>query len=326
MPRQVLVTGAGGFIGSHLVEALVVSGARVRAMVHYNGRGDRGALSRVAPQLLSDIEVVAGDLCDPFFVRRAVKGCEVVFHLAALVAIPYSYTSAAHVYQSNMIGTLHVAQACLDEGVSRLVHTSTSEVYGTAQQVPITEAHALTAQSPYAASKIAADKCIESFHRSFALPAVTIRPFNTYGPRQSGRAVVPAILAQALLGHEVRLGALSPTRDLTYVTDTAHGFVLAGEKEGIEGQVIQLAQGQEISIGELARLCLQITGNQRPILCDPVRLRPAESEVMRLLGDADRARRLLGWAPRVTLEEGLSQTAEYIRLYPLDYRPQEYQR
>lgn len=318
------MTGAGGFIGSHLVEALVARGDRVRAMVRYNARGDLGCIDQLPRETRAAIEVTAGDLSDPFFVRQSARGCEVVFHLASLIAIPYSYRAAAQVFSNNVMGTLYVAQACLDEGVSRLVHTSTSEVYGTAQTVPIAETHPLVGQSPYAASKIAADQCVESFHRSFGLGAVIVRPFNTYGPRQTARAVLPSIVAQALTHHEISLGFLHPTRDLNFVTDTVAGFMLAAERPEAVGQTLNLATGKEISVGDLARRVLKAVGRDIPVVSHAERMRPTQSEVERLCGDATRARAVLGWAPRVTLDEGIARVVEYVRSNAQRYRPAEY--
>ena len=326
MQRRALVTGAGGFIGSHLVEALVRRGDAVRALVRYNARGDRGALEQLPPDVLAQVEVVAGDLTDPFFTRGLVRGCDVAFHLASLIAIPYSYQCASQVFTNNLLATLHVAQACLDAGGARMVHTSTSEVYGTAQFVPITEAHPLVGQSPYAASKIAADQCVESFVRSFGLRAATVRPFNTYGPRQSTRAVLPTILTQALAGQPVRLGKLTPTRDLVNVADTVRGFLLAGERDEALGQTVQLATGREISVGDLAALCLRVVGATVPIVSAEERLRPAASEVERLLGDPARAAAVLGWRAEVSLEDGVAELAAWLRANLGRYRPGEYQR
>lgn len=326
MQRRSLVTGAGGFIGSHLVEALVRRGDAVRALVRYNARADRGALEQLPPEVLAEVEVVAGDLTDPFFARGLVRGCDVAFHLASLIAIPYSYQCASQVFTNNLMSTLHVAQACLDAGGARMVHTSTSEVYGTAQFVPITEAHPLVGQSPYAASKIAADQCVESFVRSFGLRAVTVRPFNTYGPRQSTRAVLPTILTQALAGQPVKLGSLTPTRDLVFVEDTVRGFLLAAERDEALGQTVQLATGREVSIGELAALCLRVVGATSEVVCVGERLRPAASEVERLLGDPTRAGALLGWRAEVPLESGVTRVADWLRDNLARYRPGEYQR
>jgi nucleoside-diphosphate-sugar epimerase len=301
-------------------------GDAVRALVRYNARADRGALEQVAPEVLAQVEVVAGDLTDPSFTRGLVRGCDVAFHLASLIAIPYSYQCASQVFTNNLMATLHIAQGCLDAGGARMVHTSTSEVYGTAQFVPITEAHPLVGQSPYAASKIAADQCVESFVRSFGLRAVTVRPFNTYGPRQSTRAVLPTILTQALAGQPVRLGALTPTRDLVNVADTVRGFLLAAERDAALGQTVQLATGREISIGDLAALCLRVVGADVPIVCADERLRPAASEVERLLGDPARAAAVLGWRAEVSLEQGVAETAAWLRENLGRYRPGEYQR
>jgi NAD dependent epimerase/dehydratase len=326
MQRRALVTGAGGFIGSHLVEALVRRGDAVRALVRYNARGDRGALEQLPAEVLSQVEVVAGDLTDPFFTRGLVRGCDVAFHLASLIAIPYSYQCASQVFTNNLLSTLHVAQACLDAGGARMIHTSTSEVYGTAQYVPITEAHPLVGQSPYAASKIAADQCVESFVRSFGLRAVTVRPFNTYGPRQSTRAVLPTILTQVLAGRSLHLGKLTPTRDLVNVADTVRGFMLAAERDEALGQTVQLATGREISVGDLAALCMRVLGTTVEIVSAEERLRPAASEVERLLGDPSRAAALLGWRAEVSLEDGVAQFAAWMRDNLGRYRPGEYQR
>ncbi|MBK8695693.1 MAG: SDR family NAD(P)-dependent oxidoreductase [Deltaproteobacteria bacterium] len=326
MQRRALVTGAGGFIGSHLVEALVRRGDSVRALVRYNARGDRGALEQLPSEVLSQVEVVAGDLTDPFFTRELVRGCDVAFHLASLIAIPYSYQCASQVFSNNLLSTLHVAQACLDAGGARMVHTSTSEVYGTAQFVPITEAHPLVGQSPYAASKIAADQCVESFVRSFGLRAVTVRPFNTYGPRQSTRAVLPTILTQVLAGQALQLGKLTPTRDLVNVADTVRGFMLAAERDEALGRTVQLATGREISVGDLAALCMRVLGTTVAIVSAEERLRPAASEVERLLGDPSRAAELLGWRAEVSLEDGVARFAAWMRDNLGRYRPGEYQR
>lgn len=325
--RRVLVTGADGFIGSHLVEALIREGATVRAFCYYNSWGRQGWLEEpfLSPETLREIEVFLGDIRDPGRVRQAVQGCEVVFHLSSLIAIPYSYQAPASYLQTNVLGALHVLEACRDLGVSRLVHTSTSEVYGTARRVPIDESHPLQGQSPYSASKIAADVLVESFHRSFGVPAVTVRPFNTFGPRQSPRAVIPAILGQLLAGlPQLRLGALHPTRDFVFVEDTVAGFLGAARRDGIEGEVIQLASGREVSIGRLADLCMDVVGHRVPLVTEEVRLRPPDSEVERLVGDASKARNLLGWMPRVTLEEGLARTADFLRRHPPPQRPDRF--
>ncbi len=324
MNAAVLVTGAGGFIGSHLCEALVRDGAGVRALVHYNSRNDWGGLEHLPPDIRDQIEVVTGDVRDPFAVRAAVRGCGTVYHLAALIAIPYSYRSPQAFFETNVLGTLNVLQAARDEGVARVVHTSTSEVYGTARQVPIEESHPLQAQSPYAASKIGADKVAESFHLAFGVPVVTVRPFNTYGPRQSARAVVPTIAVQALAGRRVALGALTPTRDLLYVADTARGFIAAGRCGRALGQVVNLGSGREISIGDLACTIIAICDTGVPVTMDPARLRPAASEVERLCASNARARDLFGWQPQVPLEEGLRRVVDDLRANLSRYKPEVY--
>ena len=311
--KRVLVTGAGGFIGSHLVESLLLRGARVRAFVRYNSRGDAGLLRLVPAGLADHLEVVAGDLREWQAIRQVVKDCEVVFHLGALISIPYSYHHPFEVAETNFMGTLNVLMACHYLGVRRLVHTSTSEVYGTARQAPIDEGHPLQGQSPYSASKIGADKLAESFFCAYNLPVVTVRPFNTFGPRQSARAVIPAIITQALVNSTIQLGNLATTRDFTYVSDTVRGFILAAEAEHVEGQVFNLGTGQETSIGDLARKIIRMVGRPVEIMLDPERSRPEPSEVLRLLSDNSLARQRLGWGPEVTLDEGLDQTIAWIR-------------
>ena len=321
--KRVLVTGAGGFIGSHLAERLVELGARTRAMVRYNSAGSRGWLE--ASAVRDQIEVIASDVTDADGVRGAVPGTDVVFHLAALIGIPYSYDAPRSYVRTNVEGTLNVLQAARDEGVSRVVHTSTSEVYGTALRVPIDEDHPLQGQSPYSASKIAADKMAEAFHRSFELPVATVRPFNTFGPRQSARAVIPTIVSQLLAGvDELRLGNLTPTRDLNYVQNTVDGFVAAAESPAAIGQVVNLGTGREISIGDLVDLLMDTLGRRVPVVEQEARVRPENSEVERLLADVGQAKRLLGWTPRVTLEEGLRATIEWIANHQGRYRPDEY--
>ncbi len=320
-----MVTGAGGFIGSHLVETLVASGAQVRAFVRYNSRGDWGLLSMLPADRLRQVEVIAGDLRDPAAVGAALQGVTHVFHLAALIAIPYSYLHPGEVVETNVIGTLNVLQAARQAGLERLVHTSTSEVYGTALRVPIDENHPLQGQSPYSASKIGADKLAESFYRAFDLPVVTVRPFNTYGPRQSARAVIPTIITQALSGDVIRLGNLEARRDLTYVTDTVAGFLRAAETPGIEGQTFNLGTGTEIRIRDLAREIVALIGREIEIQVDPARLRPEKSEVQRLISDNRRAQEVLGWVPQVPLREGLAHTIEWIAAHLDHYRPQSYQ-
>lgn len=320
-----LVTGAGGFIGSHLAEHLVRAGARTRAFVHYNSLGRRGWLDD--SEVVGDIEVFAGDICDRDSLTAAMSGVDVVFHLASLIAIPYSYSAPESYVRTNVHGTLNVLQAARHAGVERIVHTSTSEVYGTALHVPISEDHPLQGQSPYSASKIGADKIAESMARSFELPVVTVRPFNTYGPRQSARAVIPTIITQCLSGAErLRLGNLQPTRDLNYVSDTVSGFVAAALADGVVGETINIGSGREISIGDLARLIADLTGSSIGVEVDRDRLRPDRSEVDRLLADNARAERLLGWRTEVSLEAGLQSTIEWFRNNLHGYRPDEYTR
>jgi NAD dependent epimerase/dehydratase len=322
--RPVLVTGAGGFIGSHLVEALARDGAKVRAVVRYNSRNDWGQLERLDPDLLAGLEVLPGDVRDPFFVRRAVAGADTVFHLAALIPIPYSYLAPLEFVQTNVEGTLNVLEAARGHGTRRVLVTSTSETYGTAVYTPIDEKHPLQGQSPYSASKIGADKLAESYVRSFGTPVVTLRPFNTYGPRQSARAFLPSVLSQALSGDHVRVGSLDPVRDMNFVTDTVAGFVAAATAPGIEGLTINLGSGRGVSMRELLELALRATGREVRVEPEAERVRPAASEVMQLVCDATLARERLGWAPRVTLEDGVRRTAEWIGRHLPDYKPRLY--
>ncbi len=295
---KVLVTGADGFIGSHLVEALVAAGAAVRALVQYNSFGHRGWLETVPPAVQSAIEVVAGDVRDRGAVLDAVAGCNVVMHLAALIAIPYSYRAPQSYVDTNVSGTLNVLEAVRQHGVARLLHTSTSEVYGSAQSVPITEEHPLQGQSPYSASKIGADQMALSFHRSFDTPVTIVRPFNTYGPRQSLRAVIPTVIVQLARGtRRIRLGALHPTRDFSFVADTAFGFLALAACDAAVGEVVNLGSGFEISIGDTAALIAETMGVPIEIVSDEARLRPDASEVTRLCADIVKARRLAGWSP-----------------------------
>jgi NAD dependent epimerase/dehydratase len=320
---KVLVTGAGGFIGSHLAERLVELGADVRALVRYTSSGTRGWLEQ-SPAVES-MEVVAGDISDADCVRDAVRGVQVVFHLAALIGIPYSYRAPRAYLRTNVEGTVNVLQAALAEGSTRVVHTSTSEVYGTAMRVPIDEEHPLQGQSPYSASKIAADKMAEAYSRSFELPVVVVRPFNTYGPRQSDRAIVPTIVSQLLWGEDrLQLGSLHPTRDLNFVADTVAGFVAAAGSDRADGEVVNLGTGREVSIGDLAAMLMKIVGKDVPIATRDERKRPPASEVERLLADPGKARQLLGWESQVTLEDGLRQTVDWIRAHRDGFRPGEY--
>lgn len=320
--KRVLVTGAGGFIGSHLVERLVALQATVRAFVHYNALGTWGWLNDVPRR--RELDVVAGDVCDRDTVRQAMAGVDVVYHLAALIAIPYSYQAPASYVRTNVEGTLNVLEAAREKGVERVVHTSTSEVYGTARYVPIDEEHTLQGQSPYSASKIGADKLAEAFHLSYGLPVVTVRPFNTFGPRQSARAVIPTIVTQCLTGDVVRLGNLHPTRDLNYVANTVDGFVAAAAAPGAVGQTINLGSGREISIGDLARTIIGIVGRPVSIVSEEERTRPPGSEVERLLAANGKARDLLGWEPVVSLEDGLEKTVAWLQQHVERYRPDVY--
>ncbi len=313
MGRRVLVTGAGGFIGSHLTERLVRDGHRVRALIRYTGRGDQGNLSDLPADVRTNLEVVRGDLKDPVSVREAVGGCDWVFHLGALIAIPYSYENPYDVVQTNVLGTAHVLDACRrSPSLERLVLTSTSEVYGTAQRVPIDEGHPLRGQSPYAASKIGADALGESYHRSFGLPVAILRPFNTFGPRQSARAIIPTIISQALSRPVVRLGRLDPRRDLTYVKDTAAGFAAIAACDAALGRAVNIGRGEDVSIGDLVELIGRLLGKPIAIESDAARVRPAASEVERLLAGTALAGELWGWKPAYTLEQGLCETIAWV--------------
>jgi len=310
--RKVLVTGAGGFIGSHLVEALVSEGALVRAFVRYNSRGSLGLLHQLPEYVRSQIEIIYGDLRDPSAVEGAVRGTSHVFHLGALIAIPYSYYHPVEVVETNMMGTLNILQAARSVGVERVVHTSSSEVYGTAIHVPIEESHPLQGQSPYSASKIGADKIVESYYCAYDLPVVTLRPFNTYGPRQSTRAIIPSIITQALTNDVVKIGNLETRRDLTYVSDTVQGFLSVAQVDDIEGETFNLGTGHEISIANLAQEIFSLIGKSPKLDIETARLRPEKSEVQRLLSDNRLARIRLGWTPRVSLREGLLKTIDWI--------------
>lgn len=314
---SVVVTGADGFIGSHLVERLVAEGARVRAFCLYTSNGGWGWLDEATPEVRDAIDVRLGDIRDARFVADAIDGAEVVFHLAALIAIPYSYAAPESFVDTNVRGTLNVLEASRRAGVRRVVITSTSEVYGTPAALPITEDHALNAQSPYAATKVAADQLTLAYHRSFGLPAVVLRPFNTYGPRQSARAVLPTMIRQLLAGRsEIRLGRLDPRRDLTYVADTVDGFVRSATRPGIEGMTIQLGTGRSESIGDLFALACRLVGVEAVPIVEAARLRPDASEVLVLQSDPTRARDLLGWRATTSLEDGLSETIAWVRDHP----------
>ena len=321
--QTVLVTGGGGFIGSRLCERLVQSGATVRAFVRYTSRAEIGLLRFLEPDILKKVEIIRGDLRDFSAVEQASRGVDIVFHLGALISIPYSYVHPVETVQTNVLGTLNILEACRKSG-AKLVHTSTSEVYGTALRVPIDEDHPLQGQSPYSASKIGADKLVESYFRSFGLPTVTVRPFNTYGPGQSTRAVIPTIITQALAGGVVRLGNLDAIRDFTYLDDTVEGFLLTAQADTWNGETYNLGSGEEISIGAIAALIFRLMGKQAEIQLEKNRLRPEKSEVLRLISDNRKAKLELGWQPTVGMEEGLQRTIRWIGEHLELYQPEEY--
>ena len=329
--KKVLVTGAEGFIGSHLVEALVEEGCSVSALVLYNSFGSWGWLEHIEPRALKSVQVIFGDVRDPALMQRAIRGCHIVFHLAALIAIPYSFEAPESYVQTNVIGTLNVLQASREARVDKIIHTSTSEVYGTAKRVPIDETHPLEAQSPYAATKIASDQLALSFHRSFDLPVAVIRPFNTYGPRQSARAVIPTIIAQAASGAKsIKLGATWPTRDFNYVLDTVAGFVAVAKSSASTGQVINIGSNFEISIGDVARLIANVMNVRIDVVCEEARLRPGSSEVERLWADNRKALEVTEWEPQFSgrdgLERGIERTVKWF-LDPVNlakYKPDVY--
>ena len=311
--KKVLITGSEGFIGSHLVERLIELGANVTTFILYNSFNNWGWLDALDEKVKKEINVFAGDVRDENSIRKAVVNQDIVFHLAALIAIPYSYYSPASYVDTNVKGTLNVLQACRDLGVEKLIHTSTSEVYGTAQYVPIDENHPLQGQSPYSASKIGADMMAESYYRSFGTPVAIIRPFNTYGPRQSARAVIPTIISQVLSGSkEIKLGSLTPTRDFNYVKDTVEGFIKVAESEKTVGNVTNIGAGREISIGDLAHRIIALSGRDVKITCEEERLRPEKSEVNRLWACNKRAFNITDWKPKYTLDEGLINTIQWV--------------
>jgi len=322
--RPVLVTGAGGFIGSHLVDELLQRGAEVTAFVHYNARNDWGMLEGHYTETTPHLKVIAGDVTDALFVKKAVADKEIVFHLAALIGIPYSYIAPESYINTNIRGTLNLMQACLEENVDRIVHTSTSEVYGTAQYTPIDEKHPLQGQSPYSASKIGADKIAESFYCSFGLPVMTIRPFNTFGPRQSTRAVIPTIITQALTSDRVRLGSLTPVRDLTYIADTVSGFIKISESIKTIGRTVNTGSGRGVTIGELSDIIIGKVNPNVKIVAEQKRVRPEKSEVMQLLCDNRLAEELAGWRPAYTLEEGLDLTIGWMKEHIASYKTGAY--
>lgn len=322
--KKVLITGAGGFIGSHLTEELVKLGASVRALVKYNSRNDWGLLEILPADIQNSMEVVTGDVRDPFMVKKAVTGCEVVFHLASLIAIPYSYSAPASYIDTNIVGTINILQAALETGAEKVIHTSTSEVYGTAQYTPIDEQHPLQGQSPYSASKIGADKIVESYHLSFRMPVTTIRPFNTFGPRQSARAIIPTIITQALKRDHVEVGQVDTVRDFTYVKDTVAGFLRIAEFDDTAGETVNIGSGKAITIGELAKLIFQVMGMEKQIVTVQERLRPEKSEVMTLLCDNRKASKMMNWKPRISLEQGLQETITFFLEHVERYKTEIY--
>lgn len=322
--KKVLVTGAGGFIGSHLTERLVDLGAKVTAFLRYNSRADEAMIKLLPGEKKRKIRIIYGELRQSETVKRAMKNIDIVFNLAALVSIPYSYLQPQEVIETNTLGTLNILTAAREEEVEKVVQTSTSEVYGTAQYIPIDEKHPKQPQSPYSASKIAADAIALSFYYSFNLPVAIVRPFNTYGPRQSDRAVIPAIISQALVKKEVLVGSTTPTRDFNFVSDTVEGFIKIAESENSIGEEINIGSGSEISIGDLAGKIVSLVGQGVKLIKDERRVRPEKSEVERLLADNSKARKLLGWSPRVSLDVGLKKMIEWIKNHPHFYRPDTY--
>jgi NAD dependent epimerase/dehydratase len=322
--KKVLITGADGFIGSHLTQRLISRGAQVKAFVMYNSFNTWGWIDTFAPGDIEAVDVVCGDIRESDMLKRALKDVDIVFHLAALIAIPYSYASPSSYVKTNIEGTLNLLQTGLDCGVEKIIHTSTSEVYGSAQYTPIDEKHPLQGQSPYSASKIGADMLAESFYKSFDLPVTTVRPFNTYGPRQSARAIIPTLILQMLKGTHVRVGSLHPVRDFTYVIDTAEGFIKAAEADGINGKVINLGTNRGISIGDLTSTLSKIMKKEVTIECEEERVRPAHSEVNKLICDNQTALQLIGWQPTVYLEEGLTKTIGWFKKTKQAYKSDVY--
>lgn len=323
--KKILVTGADGFIGSHLTESLLEKGYDVKAFSFYNSFNTWGWLDTLPKEKLNEIEVFTGDIRDPNGVREAMNGTDAVFHLAALIAIPFSYHSPDSYVDTNIKGTLNVLQAARQLGVERILITSTSEVYGTAQYVPIDEKHPFQGQSPYSATKIGADRLAESFYRSFDMPISIVRPFNTFGPRQSARAVIPTIISQLLAGKkEIKLGSLTPTRDFNYVKDTAAGFIAIAESNRTIGEEINIATGKEISIGELANEIIAQINPEARIICDEQRLRPEKSEVNRLLGSNEKLKNLTDWSPQYTFEQGIAETISWIKEHMDTYKTEIY--
>lgn len=310
--KKVFITGAGGFIGSHLVEEVIKTGAMVTALIHYNSRNNFGNLELLKKNILKEVKVVSGDVCDPFFLLRATKEQDVIFHLAALIPIPYSYIAPQSFVQTNINGTLNILETVRINNISKVIITSTSETYGTAVYAPIDEKHPLQGQSPYSASKIGADKIAESYYLSFNLPVVIVRPFNTFGPRQSARAVIPSIISQSLSQPKIRVGSLSPVRDFTYVKDTVRGFIKAAESEKSVGELINLGTGVGATINEVKNKIENILGKKIEVEEDSARIRPGKSEVLKLICDNKKAKELLGWEPSYTLDEGLKEVVDFI--------------
>jgi NAD dependent epimerase/dehydratase len=322
--KRVFLTGAGGFVGSHLAERLVGLGARVKAFARYNSRNDRGFLEMLPREIINEIEVVMGDLRDSDAIRNAVQNTEIIFHLGALIAIPYSYVHPRETIETNVTGTLNVLSAARKSGTEKVIHTSTSEVYGTARYVPIDENHPLQGQSPYSASKIGSDMIAESFYRSFEVPVAIIRPFNTFGPRQSARAVIPTIISQALTRGRILIGSLKPTRDYTYIDDMVEAFIKVATSNKSVGEVINIGSNFEISIGDIAKRVMSITGKNSEIVTDTQRIRPRRSEVERLWCDNTKASKLLNWEPKINLDEGLNMTVSWISDNINLYKPEVY--
>lgn len=322
--KDVLVTGAGGFIGSNLVDALIEKKANVTALVHYNSRNDWGMINHYSSNKPGNLAVILGDLRDKSLIQNIVDGKDTVFHLGALIGIPYSYSAPESYIDVNIRGTFNILEASKKADVEHIVHTSTSEVYGTAVYSPINENHPLQGQSPYSASKIAADKLAESYYCSFNLPVSTIRPFNSYGPRQSARAIIPTIISQALTNKTVKIGSLNPIRDLTFVSDTIEGFLKIGENENTIGQVINVGSGKGITIGDLAKKIIDLIDPGIEIVTDAQRIRPSHSEVGKLLCDNSKAANLVNWEPHISLDEGLFRTIDYIKKNLTDYKPNTY--
>lgn len=318
--KKVFVTGAGGFIGSHVVESLVGAGSTVTALVHYNSRNSFGNLEFLEESTLRQVTVVAGDICDPFFLLRATKGHDLVFHLAALIPIPYSYVAPQSFVETNVKGTLNVLEAARINSIAKVLVTSTSETYGTAKYVPIDEQHPLQGQSPYAASKIGADKMAESYYLSFGLPVVTVRPFNTFGPRQSARAVIPSLISQALSQRSIKVGSLLPMRDFTYVKDTVSGFMKAAECENSIGELINLGTGIGVAIYEIKNQIEKILGKTLEIEEETVRIRPEKSEVLKLICNNEKAKNMLGWQPRYSLNEGIREVVDFVSQHLSQYK------